>query len=82
MVPRNHSNQKGAFQLAGNAKNLGAKLFDDRLTRGYATAEPEKGTYEFGTELTEGGGLSALKNVTYGASGQQTAGARRGKQGR
>lgn len=82
MVPRNHSIQKGAFQLADDAKHLGAKLFADGLTRGNASAEPEKGTYEFGTELTEGGGLSALKNVTYGASGQQTAGARRGKQGR
>lgn len=53
-----------------DAKYRQAKLFADGLTRGQAAANPEKGTYEFGTELTEGGSLAAYKNVTYGASGQ------------
>ncbi|HYF94912.1 MAG TPA: hypothetical protein VD969_22080 [Symbiobacteriaceae bacterium] len=60
----------------GDAKHRQAKLFADGRTRGQAAADPEKGTYEFGTELTEGGSLAAYKNVTYGASGQQRAGAR------
>lgn len=64
--------------MADLDKHLQAKQWADGRSRGRAAASPEQGTYEFGTELTEGGSLAALKNVTYGQSGQQTAGARRG----
>ncbi|HWI53592.1 MAG TPA: hypothetical protein VNT01_15750 [Symbiobacteriaceae bacterium] len=66
----------------GDAEHRKAKLFADGRNRGLAAANPDQGTYEFGTELTHGGGLAALKNATYGQSGQQTAGARMGKQTR
>jgi|GEM_PF-2804600 len=65
-----------------DAEHLKAKLFADGQTRGRAAANPDQGTYEFGTELTEGGGVAALKNATYGQSGQRSAGARMGKQTR
>jgi len=47
--------------------------------QGRAAADANQATYEFGTELTDGGGVAAVTNQTYGESGQRTGADRRGQ---
>ncbi|HWI61121.1 MAG TPA: hypothetical protein VNT75_04770 [Symbiobacteriaceae bacterium] len=63
-------------------KNLKGKLFAGCSLRGPAAANPDQATYEFGSELAGDASVAAFKNVTYGESGQQLTGNRRGKTGR